>query len=461
MEIVITNKIAWRVLLLLALIFACTLNSVAAAAPPGSDKKKVLVLNSYHSGYKGSDDILSGFRDALLKALPDTELHIEYLDSKNFSGAEFDRKVFEMLRFKYQRHHFDLIVSTDDYAFDILEMNRNRIFGGAPVVFCGTNSFDRSRLSGVRDMIGIDERPSFLDTLDLIFGIHPDTRNIVVIHDNSITGQLNNREFSQASGRFTGRAKFTYLAGLRLEELVSRVRELQPGSVIIYFASFVEDGNGERISSGDALQAVAAASRMPVYGGWEFNLGKGIIGGRLINLYEHGSLAGTLAIRILKGESPATLPNLSPSPNQYMFDYAAMDRFGVLEKLLPPESIIINKPPGFIMSHRVEILATISVALFVGLVSIFLQLVKSRTNLKERRDELTRRNYELEQALSNVRQLEGIIPICMYCKNIRDDKESWHQLETYISKHSEAMFSHEICPECLERIMPNLEMPAN
>jgi len=209
------------------------------------------------------------------------------------------------------------------------------------------------------------------------------------------------------------------------------------------------------------LQAVAAASRTPIYGGWEFNLGKGIVGGRLINLHEHGSLAGTLAIRILKGESPTALTSLSPSPNQYMFDFAAMGRFGISEKRLPPESILINKPPGFLISHRVEILATISVVLFAGLITIFLQLVKSRSNLKLHRDELARRNDELEQALSNVSQLEGIIPICMYCKNIRDDKESWHQLETYISKHSEAMFSHGICPECLERMKQDMEMPAH
>lgn len=447
--------------MLWTLISVCVMSSVAAAETSGSGKKKVLVLNSYHSGYKGSDDILSGFRDAILKALPDTELHIEYLDSKNYSGAEFDRKVVELLRFKYQSHHFDLILSTDDYAFDILEKNRDGIFGSAPVVFCGTNSFDSSRLSGTRDMIGIDERPSFPDTLDLIFGIHPGTRNIVVIHDNSITGQLNSREFHQATGRFAGRATFTYLAGLRLEELVSRARELPTGSVVMYFASFVEDGNGERVSSGDALQAVAAASRAPVYGGWEFNLGKGIVGGRLINLREHGNLAGILAIRILMGESPAALTSLSPSPNQYMFDYAVMDRFGISEKSLPPGSVLINKPPGFFMSHRVEILAALSVVLFAGLITIFLQLLKSRTNLKLHRDELAKRNNELEQALSNVRQLEGIIPICMYCKNIRDDKESWHQLETYISKHSEAMFSHGICPECLERMKQDLEMPAH
>jgi len=49
--------------------------------------------------------------------------------------------------------------------------------------------------------------------------------------------------------------------------------------------------------------------------------------------------------------------------------------------------------------------------------------------------------------------LKGIIPICSYCKKIRDDKESWQQLEAYISSHSEALFSHGICPTCLEEQM--------
>ena len=55
---------------------------------------------------------------------------------------------------------------------------------------------------------------------------------------------------------------------------------------------------------------------------------------------------------------------------------------------------------------------------------------------------------ELRATLAKVKQLEGIIPICMYCKKIRDDKESWQQLEGYITEHSEALFSHGICPEC-------------
>lgn len=58
---------------------------------------------------------------------------------------------------------------------------------------------------------------------------------------------------------------------------------------------------------------------------------------------------------------------------------------------------------------------------------------------------------ELEATLARVKQLEGILPICMYCKKIRDDQEQWQQMEEYISQHSEANFSHGLCPECYKQ----------
>lgn len=60
---------------------------------------------------------------------------------------------------------------------------------------------------------------------------------------------------------------------------------------------------------------------------------------------------------------------------------------------------------------------------------------------------------DLRQTLERVKQLEGIIPICMYCKKIRDDLDGWNQLEQYISAHSEAKFSHGVCPHCLDEQM--------
>ena len=77
--------------------------------------------------------------------------------------------------------------------------------------------------------------------------------------------------------------------------------------------------------------------------------------------------------------------------------------------------------------------------------------------LKETQQELADKMLELEEALFAVKQLEGIIPMCSWCKKIRDDGKSWHQLEEYISNHSEAKFSHGVCPECYKLQMKEIE----
>lgn len=79
--------------------------------------------------------------------------------------------------------------------------------------------------------------------------------------------------------------------------------------------------------------------------------------------------------------------------------------------------------------------------------------------VQSRTKELTEKVEELESALARVKKLEGIIPICSYCKKIRDDSESWHQLESYITNHSEALFSHGICPDCFQQHLKEYKRP--
>jgi DNA-binding response OmpR family regulator len=66
---------------------------------------------------------------------------------------------------------------------------------------------------------------------------------------------------------------------------------------------------------------------------------------------------------------------------------------------------------------------------------------------------LAARVRELEEALTQVKQLRRLLPICCYCKKIRDDHDYWQQVETYLLDHSEVRFSHSICPDCLSREM--------
>jgi len=77
---------------------------------------------------------------------------------------------------------------------------------------------------------------------------------------------------------------------------------------------------------------------------------------------------------------------------------------------------------------------------------------------EETEAELANTIKELQQAFGEVRTLSGLLPICAGCKKIRDDQGYWQQIETYISEHSDADFSHGICPECIKRLYPDLKV---
>ena len=83
-------------------------------------------------------------------------------------------------------------------------------------------------------------------------------------------------------------------------------------------------------------------------------------------------------------------------------------------------------------------------------------LVEARTadltNEKEKAEKLVE---QLEQALKELKTLSGLLPICSSCKKIRDDQGYWHQVESYIEEHTQAEFSHSLCPECMNQLFPN------
>ena len=82
-------------------------------------------------------------------------------------------------------------------------------------------------------------------------------------------------------------------------------------------------------------------------------------------------------------------------------------------------------------------------------------MVKARVDLHIK---LHQTMQALKDALSQVKQLRGLLPICMYCKKIRDDNGYWNQLEAYLGQHSEAEFSHGICQECAKEHYPGLDL---
>jgi cell division protein FtsL len=86
------------------------------------------------------------------------------------------------------------------------------------------------------------------------------------------------------------------------------------------------------------------------------------------------------------------------------------------------------------------------------------RLSDANSELEQKIAELNRVNADLKKMISEVKTLTGLLPICSWCKKIRDDQGYWSQIEKYVKSHSTADFSHSICPECAQKHFPELEI---
>jgi len=97
--------------------------------------------------------------------------------------------------------------------------------------------------------------------------------------------------------------------------------------------------------------------------------------------------------------------------------------------------------------------------LFLSLIAYGMEATREKyaTLLTEKTDNLIEEKRNLEKALKENKTLRGLIPICSNCKKIRDDEGYWHQVEVYVRDHSDADFSHGICPDCFKKLYPGYE----
>jgi len=95
-------------------------------------------------------------------------------------------------------------------------------------------------------------------------------------------------------------------------------------------------------------------------------------------------------------------------------------------------------------------------ARYESLLQTFKDAIEAHLALLVTMERLDTKNRELENALSEVKTLRGLLPICASCKNIRDDKGYWNRIESYIGKHAEVQFSHGLCPDCAQKLYPDL-----
>jgi signal transduction histidine kinase/CheY-like chemotaxis protein len=404
----------WAVLPVLLCLEIVLIGIFSFPSPTAAlERKNVLILNSYHQGFKWTDDITRGIITAMDPVRPETRIYIEYMNTKWANDARYFKELSRLLAIKYAKTRFDLIVCSDTDALEFLLDHRDQIFGRIPVVFCGVNYFKDEDLQGKRFFTGVSETADLKESIDLALRLHPGTKEIFVINDNGTPGKKVRDQLEQLIPLYRGNVRFTFAKSADLDKIVADVAEL-PADTLIFYTFFYGDPALRFYENSESISRISEHARVPIYGTWDFNLDYGMVGGKLTSGYDQGFAAGSMGMRILKGERIETIPVVYRNPARYMFDYRQLKRFGIDRRLLPKESTIINEPETFRKVSKNIIWATLlgvgglGFLVFILLTNIRQRrkveesLRKARTELERKVEERTRDLFSLNEQLSNL-----------------------------------------------------------
>lgn len=341
--------------------------------------RHVLLLNSYHQSMTWVNNIVRAVNDELQPNQNNIVLHIENMDTKRFHSPEYLHSLYQAYRQKYSQTHFDLILSSDNNAFDFLRRYRDELFPGVPVAFCGVNYFKQEQLTGRQGYTGVAEVFDAAATLRMALKNHPQTREVLVINDYLKTGRAWEKSIHQQLAPFVGKVKLNYAANLSWDELGRQIAALPKQSILLLGAYF-SDREGHYVTYERIGALLAKLSKVPVYCLLEFNIGPGVIGGNVISGYYQGRTMAALGKRILRGEIADQMPVLRTGANRNIFDYQQLQRFGIDPVQLPAEQIIINRPYSIYHEYRQIIWLTIG---FISL--LLLTIVALTVNIRQRR----------------------------------------------------------------------------
>ena len=378
-----SRAVAFAVMLALAAVLcesAHARRSVLLVFDEDNDLPGLAVINrSLRQVFRGE------FRD-------DVEFYSESLNVSQFRDAGYEEALREHFGRKYQGRRPDLIVAVMEPSLDFLIRHADALFPGVPIVFCGLDSSYVGRWTRRENVTGVLVERDFAPTLDIALRLQPQARNVFVVGGTSrFDRQLQaiaRRQFQP----FESRVAITWLTALPMDELLKKVSDLPPQSVLFYLTVFT-DGAGGAFVPHEVLPRIADAANAPVYVGVDQFVGLGAVGGNVYSLGTHGQHAARIGVRILRGEAPASIPVIAPGAQSNVFDWRQLQRWGLDERRLPPGSVVEFRAPSLWGAYRWYFLGgfgllLLQTALVVALLMSERRRARAEGEARRQRDEL-------------------------------------------------------------------------
>jgi GAF domain-containing protein len=310
------------------------------------------------------------------------------MDTNLFPDEVSQRGFREWYVNKYRNRKPDVIVAVAIGPIKLMTASHAKFFPNTPIVFCCANEEQIGEPKLDSDFAGVWMTLEPAKTLEAALQLRPDTRHVVVVSGAAASDRYLEALVRKSAHRYEGNLQFVYLDDLEMPVLLEQLKVL-PEHAIILYVNIQEDVAGRHFESvTQALPMITAVANAPVFVMADTLVDKGAVGGYVTNFEYQGRVAAGITMRILKGDKTQDIP-IGSDAGVYMYDWRALNHWGLAAKTLPLDSIVLNRPPNVWQSYRSYIMAGISLcvaetALILGLLWQRSRRRRVETSLAER-----------------------------------------------------------------------------
>ena len=375
-----------------------------------NELKEVLLIHSYHKGYIWTDDI-SKTIEKNFSSDKNIELTTVYMDTKRIDDPSYLANLAKLYKQQFTNRTFDLIIISDNNAFDFMELYYDSLFKNVPVLFCGINNYDKNMLDKLtfKNISGVAEEVDIEKNFELISRLHPNLKNLLIINDTSTTGYAVKKDLAKIIEKYKKRFNIEYTDNLDISDLKTKVSKLEKSNSAILFVLLFKDTTGKYFTHKQSFEEVKKVSEVPIYGLWDFYLNSGMVGGLLTSGISQGETVSKMALDVLNGKDIKDIPILEKSPNLYIFNYNELKRFNLDVYKYVENPIIINEPTSIYKEHIKFFIITI---IIIALLSIIVVILKANIQRREKLE------LELSNRIEFDKVLLDTIPNPIYYKNV-------------------------------------------
>ena len=390
------RQFAW----LLATAMLAALPQAAVRAQPVI--KHVLIVHGGPEAFP-SNDVFDGALREVLFSHPTIQVdaHSEYLENEEFVETA-EAALREYIRTKFAGRPPDLVIANAAPALAFVLQHRDELFPNVPVVFASASEPDGLRAGTLRGVTGVLRLPSQVETVDMALKLHPATRRLhVVAYAPAVDGFQERLESAMAV--YSPRLTVSFTNEPTLPQALDVLKAL-PGDSLIFWVRYSPVTKNRVIFPGEFLSEVAAVAPVPIYAAFETFLGNGAVGGMMRNSVTDARRLGAMAMRILEGTPPERMPleNADVTP---IFDWRALQRWGIGESALPPGSEIRYRVPTVWQLYGVYIVGTLVVV--TAQLVLIAGLLRERGRVRRAHQMIRASEASLRSSYQRIRHLAG------------------------------------------------------